>query len=81
MKYLQQADVYTRSIHNLEIRKKGEGRVGEKERQKPACKVEKILDALKDLEYGSLEIIVHDGQVVQIDRTEKKRFATEKKAR
>ncbi|WP_231956278.1 YezD family protein [Aneurinibacillus soli] len=53
----------------------------EKERQKPVGKVEQILEALKDLEYGSLEIIVHDGQVVQIDRTEKKRFATEKKAR
>jgi hypothetical protein len=30
--------------------------------------------ALSDLRYGSIEITVHDGRVVQIDRTEKVRL-------
>ena len=33
-----------------------------------------ILNELKGLQYGSLMIVVHDGQIVQIERTEKKRF-------
>jgi hypothetical protein len=34
-----------------------------------------ILGALKGLRYGTVEIIVHDGQVVQIDRYERHRLA------
>ena len=34
---------------------------------------ETILQALKDLRFGSVEIIVHDSQVVQIERREKVR--------
>ncbi|MBL8853033.1 MAG: YezD family protein [Planctomycetaceae bacterium] len=30
-----------------------------------------ILDALADLKFGSLQIIVQDGVVVQLERTEK----------
>ncbi len=44
---------------------------------KPAAspQVEKeILRALQDLAYGSVEIVVHDGRVVQIERKEKVRF-------
>ncbi len=38
-------------------------------------KVEReIHRALQDLAYGSVEIIVHDGRVVQIERKEKVRF-------
>lgn len=33
-----------------------------------------IREALKDLEYGVLSIIVQDGVVVQIERTERKRL-------
>jgi hypothetical protein len=33
-----------------------------------------ILNALKDLRYGSLEIIVQDGKVVQLERKEKHRL-------
>jgi len=33
-----------------------------------------ILALLKDLRYGSVQIIVQDGVIVQIDRTEKKRI-------
>ncbi len=35
---------------------------------------EAILLALKGLRYGSVEIVVHDSKVVQIERKEKTRF-------
>ncbi|MBN2700080.1 MAG: YezD family protein [Methylothermaceae bacterium] len=34
----------------------------------------KILETLKDIHYGAVEIVVHDGRVVQIERREKFRF-------
>lgn len=36
--------------------------------------VKRILRALSDLEYGSVEIIVQDSKVVQIERTQRSRF-------
>ena len=33
-----------------------------------------ILEALKNIEYGSVTITIHDGAVTQIDKTEKTRF-------
>ena len=36
--------------------------------------VKRILDSLNGLRYGSIELIVHDGQIVQIERNEKLRF-------
>lgn len=33
-----------------------------------------ILSALKGIRFGSVEIIVHDSKVVQIERKEKTRF-------
>lgn len=33
-----------------------------------------ILEALKELRFGQVTITVQDGHVVQIDRTEKRRF-------
>jgi hypothetical protein len=33
-----------------------------------------ILRALKGIRYGSVEIVVHDSKVVQIERKEKTRF-------
>lgn len=36
--------------------------------------VQRILRALSGLEYGSVEIIVQDGKVVQIERTQRSRF-------
>lgn len=38
---------------------------------------ETILMALKDLRFGSVEIIVHDSKVVQIERREKVRVEPE----
>lgn len=36
-----------------------------------------ILRALRDLRFGSVEIIIHDSQVVQIERREKVRVEPE----
>lgn len=33
-----------------------------------------ILSTLKNMEYGSVVITVHDGNITQIDKTEKTRF-------
>ncbi|MFC0686251.1 YezD family protein [Novosphingobium clariflavum] len=33
-----------------------------------------VRDALENLRYGNIALTVHDGRVVQIDVTEKKRF-------
>jgi hypothetical protein len=33
----------------------------------------KILEALRDLRFGSVEITVHEGRIVQIERKEKLR--------
>ncbi|MET3287435.1 UNVERIFIED_CONTAM: hypothetical protein ABID98_000005 [Brevibacillus sp. OAP136] len=40
--------------------------------------IARILHALEGLQYGSVQIVVHDSQVIQIDRTEKHRFPLEK---
>jgi hypothetical protein len=36
---------------------------------------QQILQAIKQVRYGSVEIIIHDAKVVQIERKEKIRFA------
>lgn len=41
--------------------------------------IERITSQVNGLEYGSVLITVHDGRVVQIDRTERKRFETSAK--
>ncbi|BCU83017.1 hypothetical protein JIR001_28000 [Polycladomyces abyssicola] len=43
--------------------------------------VERILKALRGMQYGSVVITVHDSQIVQIDRTEKYRIPLEKSTR
>ncbi|MHA6483138.1 YezD family protein [Paenibacillus sp. strain BS8-2] len=37
---------------------------------------ERILEQVSGLEYGQVVITVHDGRIVQIDRTERKRYDT-----
>ena len=34
-----------------------------------------VLEALKKIKFGSVEVIVHEGQVVQIESKEKLRFS------
>jgi hypothetical protein len=36
--------------------------------------LERIKQILNGLEYGTVQIVVHDGKIAQIDRTERKRF-------
>ncbi|WP_200868689.1 YezD family protein [Bacillus cihuensis] len=37
-------------------------------------KLKYIVSSLKNLEFGSLNITVHEGEITQIDVTDKKRF-------
>jgi hypothetical protein len=39
----------------------------------------RILDAIASLDYGAVEVTVHDGRVVQIDKRERTRIGSEKK--
>jgi len=43
--------------------------------------MERIAESVNGLEYGSVVITVHDGRIVQIDRTERKRFDAASAAR
>lgn len=40
--------------------------------------LKRIIRALEGLEYGSVQIVVHDSQITQIERVEKQRFPLEK---
>jgi hypothetical protein len=40
--------------------------------------LERIESAISGLRYGTVEITVHDGRVVQIERTEKIRLGTDR---
>ncbi|MGZ8219382.1 YezD family protein [Methylomagnum sp.] len=40
----------------------------------PASVTKKILEALRGLRFGSVEITVHEGRIVQIERKEKSRL-------
>lgn len=37
----------------------------------------RILQSVNGLEYGTVQIVVHDGRIVQIERTERKRFESD----
>ncbi|WP_400163564.1 YezD family protein [Brevibacillus sp. TJ4] len=43
--------------------------------------IDRIIRALEGLEYGSVQIVVHDSAITQIERTEKQRFALAKDAK
>jgi len=36
--------------------------------------LERIAGMLDEMEFGSLSIIVHEGQIVQLERTERRRY-------
>ena len=40
--------------------------------------VRRILDAIQSLHFGAVEVTVHDGRVVQIDKRERTRIASPK---
>ncbi|WP_168121288.1 YezD family protein [Paenibacillus sp. HB172176] len=33
-----------------------------------------VLDGIKDMKFGTIQIVIHDGKVVQIEKTEKYRL-------
>lgn len=39
--------------------------------------LERIRQSVEGLEYGHVQIIIHDGRIVQIERTERKRFGSD----
>ncbi|MBS4205365.1 YezD family protein [Lederbergia citrea] len=41
--------------------------------------IDYIREELKNIDYGSIVITIHDGRITQIDKNEKKRFPIEKK--
>jgi hypothetical protein len=41
---------------------------------------QRISSSLNGLEYGTVQIIVHDGRIVQIERTERSRYDQEAKS-
>ncbi|MFC4766928.1 YezD family protein [Effusibacillus consociatus] len=40
--------------------------------------IDRIRNALRDLEFGSIQITVHDSKIMQIERTEKLRYPLER---
>jgi hypothetical protein len=38
---------------------------------------ERIRESLDGIEFGMVQIIIHDGRIVQIERTERNRFSQE----
>lgn len=38
-----------------------------------------ISTKLREIRYGSVEVVVHDGRIVQIDKRERFRFSEDKK--
>ncbi|UOQ93914.1 YezD family protein [Halobacillus shinanisalinarum] len=43
-------------------------------------KINDVISALENIEYGSVAITVHDGEITQIECTEKKRYPLNKKS-
>lgn len=41
------------------------------------AQLQRIIQSLEGLQYGSVLITVHDSHIIQIDRTEKQRFPLE----
>ncbi len=52
-----------------EIRKQGK-------LQQATENIEQILSIIQGIRFGSVEIVIHDGKVVQVERREKLRFDT-----
>ncbi len=42
--------------------------------QLPPALIRELTQALREIRYGSVELVIHDGRVVQLERREKVRF-------
>jgi hypothetical protein len=40
----------------------------------PPPLLQELVEALRSIRYGSVELVIHDGRVVQLERREKVRF-------
>ena len=40
----------------------------------PPALLQELREALRSIRYGTIEIVIHDGRVVQLERREKIRF-------
>jgi hypothetical protein len=40
----------------------------------PPLLLRELVDALRSIRYGAIELVIHDGRVVQLGRREKVRF-------
>lgn len=38
--------------------------------------IQSVLDALSQIKFGSIQLTVHEGKLVQVDVTERKRFTS-----
>ena len=43
----------------------------------PSSLLRELAEALRSIRYGAIELVIHDGRVVQLERREKVRFDTE----
>jgi hypothetical protein len=43
----------------------------------PSSLLKELAEALRSIRYGAIELVIHDGRVVQLERREKVRFDTE----
>lgn len=43
----------------------------------PPALARELVEALRSIRYGAIELIIHDGRVVQLERREKVRFEPE----
>jgi hypothetical protein len=43
----------------------------------PPALAKELIEALRSIRYGAIELIIHDGRVVQLERREKVRFDIE----
>ena len=40
----------------------------------PPLLLQELVEALRSIRYGTIELVIHDGRVVQLERREKVRF-------
>lgn len=52
-----------------------DGRTTGTNRQSMPEPIRAVLDALDQLKFGAIQLTVHEGKLVQVDITERKRFA------
>jgi hypothetical protein len=43
----------------------------------PPALAKELIEALGSIRFGAIELVIHDGRVVQLERREKVRFDTE----